>query len=962
MEKNHVIITGMHRSGTSYLARALNLSGLDLGPISQYYDSEIKPVIGNVKGHWENVKINELNEEFLKINGGAWDIPPDDYSIMPDDFNNKINSILTQFHLQKSLAYGFKDPRFCLTLEEWIPTLSNFTLIGIFRHPLKVAESLKIRNNFNYSKSLNLWEIHNKKLLKLIKKYGGFLIDFDWPKEKLLKETTLICKKLGLTEIVFDNWFSTDLKRSDKSFISDYKLSENILQIYDELKLSSTNNSNVHDIIPKLSVGDYREILRDTILNSNSFYENTVNTAINEIDSLKKINSKITSDPFGNIIQLFYSRDDLQNTFPEVFNGDYSNLLNWTNDVITDKIPSETLTKEIILSSQKWLINDPFKIQEVLLQNDTIVKQQDELTLQKHDNLDLTNDLSKLKTENSTLSEKFFEIQEKHLVLNDKIENLSGIIQTKHEEVSLLEENLTKIQYDYEKSMNELNRIRSSFGFKLLRLYGSSIDRIRSKQDLQNTQQVTSASINSIKNEGMKTFLHRANAKIKRREFSIATQDVSETSKKQPSISNYKFRKLPWQNTIKIISSRFDVSVVIPTNSSIESISPTINGLLSQIGIKNLEIILINSGKFDLSALESNQIKIISIPSSEFNHGSTRNLGAEQAIYEYLVFLTDDAIPILNDLLYRLCDSLYSEPKAAVATGIQIPRSDSDLLYEFFINNHYKFLNLNSDRVAYAENYDKLENDEKRIISQIDDVCSCYRRDIFLQYKYKKIQYAEDLDMGLRLVKDGFLTIQLISAAVIHSHNRSPFYYCKRGTVDVLMVNDIIGIDSMDFDNISFDELINIFYSMYVSLNNTTPKLFTEINKPENNPENIPLTHLFFKLLINSIKNPIKTNNNNKMDSDFKQIFTLLNNKQPIMILNYKHMELNYIQMLNDLRFYVHQNFKNISNMENELNSAIHKLLGWYMGTTLGNYILYCKSNNKTEYISKIEKSLVGNI
>ena len=58
----------MHRCGTSYLSRALNMCGLDLGPVSDFYDTELQPKFGNPKGHWENLNIIRLNDQILKLN------------------------------------------------------------------------------------------------------------------------------------------------------------------------------------------------------------------------------------------------------------------------------------------------------------------------------------------------------------------------------------------------------------------------------------------------------------------------------------------------------------------------------------------------------------------------------------------------------------------------------------------------------------------------------------------------------------------------------------------------------------------------------------------------------------------------------------------------------------------------------------------------------------------------------
>src|SRR5512146_1568432 len=68
-----VCITGMHRSGTSMIARLLNLCGLYLGP-----DSDISLTAeDNPEGFWENVHFLRLDDEILSELGGAWDKLPE---------------------------------------------------------------------------------------------------------------------------------------------------------------------------------------------------------------------------------------------------------------------------------------------------------------------------------------------------------------------------------------------------------------------------------------------------------------------------------------------------------------------------------------------------------------------------------------------------------------------------------------------------------------------------------------------------------------------------------------------------------------------------------------------------------------------------------------------------------------------------------------------------------------------
>ena len=67
-----VCLTGMHRSGTSLLARVASLLGVDLGAP----DVLMGPGPDNPAGYWENRAIKELDDELLAHLGGAWDQPP----------------------------------------------------------------------------------------------------------------------------------------------------------------------------------------------------------------------------------------------------------------------------------------------------------------------------------------------------------------------------------------------------------------------------------------------------------------------------------------------------------------------------------------------------------------------------------------------------------------------------------------------------------------------------------------------------------------------------------------------------------------------------------------------------------------------------------------------------------------------------------------------------------------------
>ena len=245
-KKRFVIIEGMHRSGTSFLARALNLAGVYLGGLESLTSHEWNPLEDNLKGHWENKKILALSEKTLSSNKRNWANIPKKISIS-EQLGTEIKNTLYELETHSSLAWGFKDSRICLCLDSWAHYIpKNFIIVGIFRNPLKVAESLKKRNNFDYEKSLNLWKDHNQKLLYHLEKHNGFLIDFDWPKEKMLSEIKMIIEKLGLDkDMDLSEWYSEELFHSDKSHNPNYPLSDEIQSLYSKLKIKSNSNKKV---------------------------------------------------------------------------------------------------------------------------------------------------------------------------------------------------------------------------------------------------------------------------------------------------------------------------------------------------------------------------------------------------------------------------------------------------------------------------------------------------------------------------------------------------------------------------------------------------------------------------------------------------------------------------------------------------------------------------------------------
>ncbi|HWP53339.1 MAG TPA: sulfotransferase [Pyrinomonadaceae bacterium] len=154
-----ICIAGMHRSGTSMVARLLSLCGVYLGSTENL--SRSAP--DNRGGFWENPDFVELNDNLLAIVHAGWDLPPAEVEWAPRPELSESLTKATQLieHSAVHQRWGWKDPRNSLTFPFWLRLIPNLKVIICLRNPLEVARSLTVRNGTSLAFGLNLWRSYN---------------------------------------------------------------------------------------------------------------------------------------------------------------------------------------------------------------------------------------------------------------------------------------------------------------------------------------------------------------------------------------------------------------------------------------------------------------------------------------------------------------------------------------------------------------------------------------------------------------------------------------------------------------------------------------------------------------------------------------------------------------------------------------------------------------------------------
>jgi len=162
MAERPVFVVGMHRSGTSAVAGALNRLGVWLG------ETLIEPRSGvNDGGFFENPDILALHEELLHGLGRSWRHPvplPDGWLDDPRVAPLASRAGLLAANLARGGRWGVKDPRLCLLLPLWRRVLEargeTPAVVITVRHPAQVAASLARRDGMPEALGHFLWVLH----------------------------------------------------------------------------------------------------------------------------------------------------------------------------------------------------------------------------------------------------------------------------------------------------------------------------------------------------------------------------------------------------------------------------------------------------------------------------------------------------------------------------------------------------------------------------------------------------------------------------------------------------------------------------------------------------------------------------------------------------------------------------------------------------------------------------------
>lgn len=166
----------------------------------------------------------------------------------------------------------------------------------------------------------------------------------------------------------------------------------------------------------------------------------------------------------------------------------------------------------------------------------------------------------------------------------------------------------------------------------------------------------------------------------------------------------------------------------------------------------------------ELMQFQEECICVYPIKRAEFDHGGTRDYGARLSQADYVLFMTQDAMPQNAKVIEELLKG-FEKPNVGIVYGRQLARKDADIAEQLTRMHSYP-----------AESRLKTRADLEDLGIKTyfcSDVCAMYHRSLYEElggFVHPTI-FNEDMIMASRVIQAGYGVYYAAEAKVIHSHS-----------------------------------------------------------------------------------------------------------------------------------------------------------------------------------------------
>jgi rhamnosyltransferase len=208
------------------------------------------------------------------------------------------------------------------------------------------------------------------------------------------------------------------------------------------------------------------------------------------------------------------------------------------------------------------------------------------------------------------------------------------------------------------------------------------------------------------------------------------------------------------------------VAVIIPTYNAAAHWAALQEGLSRQGLTPDRVLIVDSSSRDDTESLARREgYRVLSIPSSEFNHGGTRKRASQEMSHaEILVYMTQDAVLVNDDAIYQLVLP-FEDPSIGASFGRQLPRLEAGPI----------------EAHARRFNYPAVSQIRDLSLRETLGFKAIFSSNSFAAYRAKALEgvgsfpsnviVSEETVVSAKMLLGGWKTAYVAEAMVYHSHD-----------------------------------------------------------------------------------------------------------------------------------------------------------------------------------------------
>lgn len=245
-------------------------------------------------------------------------------------------------------------------------------------------------------------------------------------------------------------------------------------------------------------------------------------------------------------------------------------------------------------------------------------------------------------------------------------------------------------------------------------------------------------------------------------------------------------------------------SVVIPTLNAGPVLERVLEAVTNQTTRWPYEVLVIDSGSTD-GTLDTvaryPSVKLHQIDKKDFDHGDTRNLGAELTTGEFIAFLTHDALPANDRWLHNLVTAIEHYPEAAGAFGKHLAWPEASAYTKRDLDAHFDMMAkqpLCLTRDTDKKRYDKEEPQWRQLLHFYSDNNSCMRRAVWEKIPYRRTKFGEDQLWADDIIREGYGKVYAAQAIVCHSHDYDAAETRERNMTESAFFKHFFGYELME--------------------------------------------------------------------------------------------------------------------------------------------------------------------